>query len=282
MGARDVAKYMHVSERPVYRYAERFRVTGDVRRSTKRNGATRLLSEHEELLLAQHILAHPGVYLRELQLMLCNSTGRMVDTSTICRTVHRLGMTRQRIKDISLRQSEAKRAEFQAEISVIDTSMLLWIDETGFDGRNTIRKYGYGIRGQPPQDWALALRGKRYSAIGVLSTEGVQDVYLTDDSLDGDKFTHFLRHNLLPILMPFDGQNRNSVVIMDNASIHHVEEVIELLTGAGALVRFLPAYSPDLNPIEEVFADVKHFLQANNSLIDTCTSHECIYDTDGF
>ena len=50
-----------VHARTVYRYAERFRVTGDVRRSTKRNGPTRLLSEHEELLLAQHILAHPGV-----------------------------------------------------------------------------------------------------------------------------------------------------------------------------------------------------------------------------
>ena len=129
--------------------------------------------------------------------MLCNSTGCMVHTSTICRTVHRLGMTRQRIKHILLRQSEAKGAEFQAEISVFNTSMLLWIDETRFDGRSTIRKYGYGIRGQPPHDQTLVLRGKRYSAIGVLSTEGVQDVYLTDDSVDGDTFSpsQFVAHS---------------------------------------------------------------------------------------
>ena len=207
--------------------------------------------------------------------MLCSSTGRMVDTSTICRTVHCLGMTRQRIKHISLKQSKAKRAEFQAEMSVFDASMLLWIDKTGFNRRNGIRKYGYGIRGQP-QNRTLLLKGKRYSAIGVMSTEGVQDVYLTDDSVDGDRFVYFLRHCLLPILMPFDGQSRNSVVIMDNASIHHVEEVIELLTAVGVLVRFLPAYSPDLNPIEEVFAEVTHFLQANNSLLDTCMSPEAL------
>ena len=66
---------------------------------------------------------------------------------------------------------------------------------------------------------------------------------------------------------------------MGNASIHHVEEVIELLTSVGVLVRFLPAYSPDQNPIEEVFAEVKHFLQANNSLIDTCMSHDMMLMT---
>ena len=274
--AAEVAKYMHVSERTVYRYVERYKVTGDVRQCAKRNGPRQLLSEYEELLLMQFILVHPGIYLRELQQMLYSSTGRMVDASTICRTVHRFGMTRQRIKHVSLRQSDTKRAEFQAEISTFDASMLLWIDETGFDNRNAIRKYGYGIRGQPPQDRTLVLRGKRYSAIGILSVEGVQDVYLTEDSVDGEKFTHFLQHSLLPIITPFDGWNHNSVVIMDNASIHKVEEVVELLTGVGVLIRFLPAYSPDLNPIEEVFAEVKQYLQANSSLLNTIISSEAL------
>ena len=76
--------------------------------------------------------------------------------------------------------------------------------------------------------------------------------------------------------MPFDGRNPNSVVIMDNASIHKVEEVVELLTGVGVLIRFLPAYSPDLNPIEEVFAEVKQYLQANSSLLNTTISSEAL------
>ena len=63
---------------------------------------------------------------------------------------------------------------------------------------------------------------------------------------------------------------------MDNASIHKVEHVIDLLSGVGVLIRFLPPYSPDLNPIEEVFAEVKHYLQANNTLLNTTLSSEAL------
>ena len=150
--AQNVAKVMHVSERTVYRYAERFRVTGDVWPSVKRNSPAQLLCEFEELLLIQLILARPGIYLRELQQLLYHSTSRWVDASAICRTVHRLGMTRQRIKHVSLQRSEVKRAEFWAEFSAFEPSMMLWVDESGCDRRNALRKYGYGIRGQPPKN----------------------------------------------------------------------------------------------------------------------------------
>lgn len=270
--ARDVAKVMHVSERTVYRYAERFRVTGEVRPSAKRNGPSRLLCEFEELLLVQLILSQPGIYLRELQQQLHESSGCWADISTICRTVHRLGMTRQRIKRLSLRRCEIKRAEFWAEMAAFDTDMMLWVDETGCDRRNSLRKYGYGIRGQPPQDYSLVLRGKRYSAIAILSTDGVEDVCITEDTVDGDEFYKFVQRDMLPLLMPFNGHNPNSIVIMDNASIHHIDPVLELITSVGALVRFLPPYSPDMNPIEEVFAEVKQYLQANGSLLETSMS----------
>ena len=49
--------------------------------------------------------------------------------------------------------------------------MIVWVDETDCDLRNAMRKYGYGTRGMPPQDYTLKLRGKRFSAIGVLTTE---------------------------------------------------------------------------------------------------------------
>ena len=52
---------------------------------------------------------------------------------------------------------------------------------------------------------------------------------------------------------------------MDNASIHHVEEVVDMIRASGALIRFLPPYSPDLNPIEEAFSKVKSFLRDNET-----------------
>ena len=77
----------------------------------------------------------------------------------------------------------------------------------------------------------------------------------------------FVERKLLPQLLPFDGFNRNSVVVLDNASIHHVSEVEHLIESTGALLIYLPPYSPDLNPIEECFSKVKSFLRANDPLV---------------
>lgn len=114
-----------------------------------------------------------------------------------------------------------------------------------------IRKYGYSLRGLPACVHQLHVGGKRLSAIPVLTTNGIEDLYVTKDSVDGTKFEEFL---ILPIILPFDGVNPNLVVIMDNASIHHLERVRDLITGIGARLMFLPPYSPDLMPLEEVFA----------------------------
>ena len=62
-----------------------------------------------------------------------------------------------------------------------DLSMLVFIDETGCDRRNTIRKYGYNFRGMPAQDRRLLVRGARSSAIAVMSLSGIHDVYLREE-----------------------------------------------------------------------------------------------------
>ena len=180
--------------------------------------------------------------------------------------MHCLGTTRQVIKHIAMQHSELKRAEFWSDVTMFDPSIMVWIDETGCDLRNALRKYGYGIRGLPPRDYTLKLRGKRYSAVGILTTDGVEDVYLAEGGVYGEIFLDFIRRCLIPVLVPFDGVSPKSIVVMDNASIHHVDCVVETILSFGALVRFLSPYSPDMNPIEEVFAEVKQYLQANNTL----------------
>ena len=72
--------------------------------------------------------------------------------------------------------------------------------------------------------------------------------------MNGDRFVQFVQNCLLPHLMPFNGVNPRSVVIMDNCSIHHVDAVTNLIeTQAGAKLCFLRPYSPDLMPVEGVF-----------------------------
>ena len=82
-----------------------------------------------------------------------------------------------------------------------------------------------------------------------MSTDGIEDVFITDGSLDGDVFLYFVRKQLLPILQPFDCND-------GQCAIHHVDSVVARINSVGALVRFLPSYSPDMNPIESVFSEV--------------------------
>ena len=152
--------------------------------------------------------------------------------------------------------------------------MFIWVDETGSDKRNYKREYGYSLRGLTPQTFQLFVSGKRISAIPVLATRGIEDLHLTSGSVNGDEFEEFICKCKLPILLPYDRVNPRSVLLMDNASIHHTERIRDIITGCGAQLCFLPPYSPDLMPLEEVFAKVKGVLKANDKLYRITRSPE--------
>ena len=99
--------------------------------------------------------------------------------------------------------------------------------------------------------------------------DGIHDVYITEGTVNDEKFADFVKSCLLPV---FNYSNSNSVVIMDNASIHHVQEVVDLIeTHAGARVCFLPPYSPDLMPAKGVYSQVKSLLKQNHKLFQICS-----------
>ena len=145
----EIADLFCLSERTVRRYIHLFYQTGDVNPKDAVHGPQKLLGEHEQLILLWMFLDRPGIYLHELQTMLCAKFGVPISESTICRTLHFMGCTRQTMHHVAIQRSDELRAKFMAEISVYDPSMLIWLDKTGCDGRNTIRKYGYSIRGLP-------------------------------------------------------------------------------------------------------------------------------------
>lgn len=106
-----------------------------------------------------------------------------------------------------------------------------------------------------------------------MSLDGIHDVYITEGTIIGDKFTDFIRNYLLPILLPFNYTNPRSVVIMDNASIHHVQQVQDLIeTQTGARLCYLPPYSPDLMPVEGLFSQAKQTIKENYKLFQTSTA----------
>ncbi len=131
-----------------------------------------------------------------------NYTGTHVDVSTIWRFLHLSNITRQKMvlvtKWISERSIPSRYSDFH--------EMLIFVDETGADIRNCLRRFGYSIRGKPPVSKKLLIRGQRVNAIAA------SGVFCNIVCGDGDRFIYFVQNILFPHLQPFDGVNPHSVV----------------------------------------------------------------------
>ena len=192
-------------------------------------------------------------------------TGITASVPTLCKLLAKHGLTRKKVKKIALQRNIEFRGAFMADMSQYTRDQLVWVDETGSDARDMLRQYGYALRGHRAEAHRLYLRGRRISSIAAISSSGLIDVYHTDSTGTGDCFFDFIRGSVIPNMLPYP--NPQSILILDNCSIHHVDHVREYIRDSGILLMFLPPYSPDLNPIESVFGFVKGYLKKHEELI---------------
>jgi transposase len=126
----------------------------------------------------------------------------------------------------------------------------VFLDESGFSLALSL-DYGWGKKGEPLIEAVPARRGKNLSVLGAFDIEGMVATTSRLGALTRADFERFLQRDLLPLLLP------GSVLVLDNASIHKGGQIECLVSKAGCRVLYLPAYSPDLNPIELAWALVK-------------------------
>lgn len=118
-----------------------------------------------------------------------------------------------------------------------------------------VRAYGRAPRGQrllaavPHGHW------KTTTLIAAVGLDGIAAPYVLDGPIDGETFRAYVEQMLAPTLAPGD------IVIMDNLASHKVRGVRDAIEAAGAELVYLPPYSPDFNPIENLFAKLKAFLR---------------------
>jgi len=142
----------------------------------------------------------------------------------------------------------------KAEQPSLKARRLVFIDETSVTTK-MVRHYGRCPRGErliakvPHGHW------KTMTFIAGLRADGLTAPYVIDGAMDGPTFIAYVEQVLAPTL------NKGDVVFMDNLRTHKVEGVAEALKAVGAKARYLPAYSPDLNPIEMAFAKLKAALR---------------------
>ena len=264
---REIARNVNVSLGTVHNVYAHFERTGEVSPSKANREETRVLTGQQELLILGLVLDNPSLYIAEIVQKILELTGIQVSASTICRIIHRNGFTRKKIQQIAMQRSTDYRGQLMAEVQYHRTDQFVWIDETESDRRDHIRKSGYALRGERPVYHRILHRGQRISAIAAVASDGVVAVELMKGSVKGGKFVDFVRGSLIPEMLPFDGKNSRSIAVLDNCSIHHVLAVAELFREAGILVFFLPPYSPDYNPIEELFSCIKYYLKDHDQIL---------------
>ena len=117
---------------------------------------------------------------------------------------------------------------------------LAFVDEIGTDKKNSLRRFGfrYTLRGQQAISDRQLVKGKRYLTIAGMSMDGMLDIHTTTQNVDADVFCEYIERCYLPHLLPFNSINPRSVVVMDNARIHHVDKVVPLIEEVRAVVIF--------------------------------------------
>jgi len=160
-----------------------------------------------------------------------------------------------------------RRHRWQARQASVDPKRLVFIDET-WAKTNMAPLRGWGPRGQRLIGKAPHGRWRTLTFLAALRCDRIDAPCLFDGPINGKKFLAYVEQFLAPTLRPGD------IVILDNLGSHKGQAVRRAVRATGAKLLFLPPYSPDLNPIEQAFAKLKHWLRKAQarSIAETHTS----------
>jgi transposase len=277
----EIARRFEVSRVWVYQVRDRQQETG-VRSSFPIGGHRRSRLADREPVLRDWITAEPDLTLAELQQRLAKQ-GVATKIATLWHQLNKWKLTFKK----TLHADEQERADVQAARRAwseaqpgMDIKKLVFIDETWISTSMT-RHYGRAPRGQRCIASAPHCHWETTTFVAGLRHQQLTAPLVADGPMDGEMFLAYVRQFLCPTLRPGD------IVILDNLSSHKVAGVKQAIAAAGATLIYLPPYSPDLNPIEKLFAKLKALLRkaAKRSvdalwdeigeLLNTISSTEC-------
>ena len=146
------------------------------------------------------------------------------------------------------------RAVWREATTTIPPATLVFLDETSTQITMS-RSRGRARRGQRVVDRVPRNHGQNVTCLTAVSPTGIHAPCVFEGALDGPLFLQWVRDWLLP------GLARGTTIVLDNLNVHRSPAVREAVEAAGCFLVFLPAYSPDFNPIELVFAQLKTCLR---------------------
>ncbi|MFC3358909.1 IS630 family transposase [Azotobacter chroococcum] len=257
LSARQAAERFDVGTATAIVWVRRFREGGELvaRRQGKRRGLR--LDPHADYLLGL-LEQTPDLTLAELAATLERERGIRVSLATVWTFLDRHGMTFQKKTAHAAEQQrpdvQAARQEWFEEQPGFDWRKLIFVDETAA-ATNLARLRGWAPRGEHCRAAVPHGHWKTTTFTAGLRVDGLTAPLVLDGTMNGPAFLAYVGQVLVPELTPGD------IVVMDNLPAHKVTGVRQAIEGAGATLRYLPPYSPDLNPIEMAFSKLKALLR---------------------
>ncbi|KAJ3502659.1 hypothetical protein NLJ89_g8785 [Agrocybe chaxingu] len=271
----DILDCVGFSQWTFWRTLKRYRETGTVvPQPSHLRGRPRKLHFSDVSYLFSLLHHRPDWFLDEFLDLLESNRFISVHYTTIYRELKRMGVSRKKLRRIAKERNEDLRADYIRTISQYSPEELGFIDEFSKDERTLQRRCGRAVKGRRAVMRGVFVRGRRISGEGLLTLDGIVASTVVEGSMTHEKYLRFLEHNVMPLTTPYPG--KLSVLVMDNARIHHGEGILELAQRFGVRIIFLPPYSPDLNPIEEAISKIKAWIRRNYDLFTS--DHGILYD----
>ena len=260
-----MAKALRCSIPTIVRVRDGMDKSGTEQSSLRCGERERLITDCMRDRLREYLSENSDRYLEEMRALLFEEFDVLVSISTISRSLRSMRWSKKVNHRRAKEQNPDLRDFYLYKISQLRSWQLVFIDETGCDRLVGFRKKGWDPRGVTPVQVARFHRGKRYQILPAYCQDGVMLAKIFPGTTNSTLFEDFIEQ-----LLPRCGRwlEPRSVLIMDNASIHHSGRVKRMCEEVGVILIYLPPYSPDLNPIEEFFAELKGFMTKYWS---TCT-----------
>lgn len=256
----DIAKMLDLDRQSVrnalkkYSYGTPFLESGKKRSLTFKN--KKAIIKPEERIIFNTISCNNSLIQKEIMQEISNTLNIQISQATVSRKIKKLKISRKRLSLIPYeRNNDDKinaRAIYASDISRFPREDLVFVDETGFN-QHTRRSYGYSVENTPAYINIPANRGKNKSMLCAIGIEGLIDYQVIIGAFNSNLFLDFIRNKLIP----YFSLHPNKILIMDNVRFHHSEIVLNMLRLNNISFKFLPSYSPQLNPIEEFFSMIK-------------------------
>ena len=155
---------------------------------------------------------------------------------------------------VAAERDEAERQQWRETVADLTPEHCVFVDESSANTTLTPR-FGRAPRGERADGTAPRNYRHNTTLVAALNPSGIQAAMTLEGALNSDAFAAYVEHCLVPTLTP--GQ----IVILDNLSVHKRADIRARIEQAGCTLLFLPAYSPDLNPIEQAFSKLKTLLR---------------------